>query len=226
MKTISKTLLIFAGTLCSLVAEKAPAAAPTGFIRMVNGISRGTGRVNLLVDGNEMRPQGYCLGDASGGIGLRAGSHKVTIKKEGVKEGSTTLLLDKDQTVTLVPFAEKVPASDREPAHYIVKILRLKQRDVESGRMATFVSVSAIPELKIELQDENGKWASVFVKRLAIAETSLNYSQGYAPARVNGNAIKPIPVGGMGNYVVVLYDDPEAGVRSLCFRDFRFLSAD
>ena len=59
-----------------------------------------------------------------------------------------------------------------------------------------------------------------------MAETPLNYSQGYAPAKVNGVPIKPIPIGGVGNYVVVLYDDAEGNVQSLYFRDFKFLSAD
>lgn len=226
MKTISK-LLLLALAAGPLLAQKEPKEGPpTGFIRMVNAVAAGTGQVSLIIDGEDMRPKGYALGSATGGIGLPAGSRKVTIKKEGVKEGTTTVSLGKDQTVTLIPFAERVPASDQEPAHYAVRILRLKQRDVESDRTATFVSVSATPEIKVELADEKGNWATVFVKRLAIGETPLKYSQGYAPAKVNGVPIKAIPIGGAGNYVVVLYDDPEGKVQALFFRDFKFLSAD
>jgi hypothetical protein len=225
MKTISSTLCVLAASIPLLLAQK-PSSPPTGFIRVVNGVALGTGNVNVTIDGQDMRPKGYKLGDATGGMGLSAGSHKVTIKKEGVKEGSTTVELEKDQTVTLIPFAEKVPATDQVPGHYKIQILRLKQKEVESGRTASFVSVSANPEIKVELQDETGKSATVFVKRLSVAETPLNYSQGYAPAKVNGAPIKPIPIGGVGNYVVVLYDDAEGKVQSLYFRDFKFLSAD
>lgn len=226
MKTIFKTLIILVGLLSLLLAQKETSAPPTGFIRIVNGVAQGIGQVNVLIDGEDMRPKGYSLGDATGGIGLRAGSHKVTIKREGAKEGSTTVVLEKDQTVTLIPFTEKVPATDQQPGYFAIRILRLKQRQVESGRTATFVSISANPEIKIELQDETGKWATVFAKRLAVAETPLTYTQGYAPAKVNGNPINPIPIGGAGNYVVVLYDDADGKVRSLYFRDFKFLSAD
>lgn len=226
MKTIFNTLLILTGVLLPAASQEATPSAPNGYIRIVNGIAPGTGKVNVIIDGEDMRPQGYKLGDATGGIGLSVGSHKVTIKKEGVKEGTTTVPLEKSQTVTLIPFAEKVPATDQVPGHYKVQILRLKQKEIESGRTATFVSVSANPEVKVELQDEGGKFATVFVKRLAVAETPLNYSQGYAPAKVNGVPIKPIPIGGVGNYVVVLYDDAEGNVQSLYFRDFKFLSAD
>ena len=225
MKTIFKTLFILTATTTLLLAQK-PSDQPTGFIRVVNAVAPGTGKVSLLINGEVMRPQGYNLGDATGGIALPAGSHKVLIKREGVKEGGTTVALAKDTTVTLIPFAEKVPASDQEPGHFTVRLLRLKQRQPESGRTATFVSVSANPELKVELASEGGKWASVFVKRLTIGEVALDYSQGYAPVRVNGEVIKPIPIGGPGNYVVVLYDDPEGKLQSLYFRDFKFLSAD
>lgn len=226
MKTIFKTLCFLSGTLSPLLAQKDPAARPTGFIRVVNGVAQGTNKVNVIINGEDMRPKGYNLGDATGGIGLPVASHKVTIKREGIKEGTTTVVLEKDQTVTLIPFAEKVPATDQVPGHYKIQILRLKQKEIESGRTATFVSVSANPEIKVELQDESGKSATVFVKRLSVAETPLNYSQGYAPAKVNGEPIKPIPIGGVGNYVVVLYDDAEGKIQSLYFRDFKFLSAD
>ncbi|MBC7980780.1 MAG: hypothetical protein H7Y36_09485 [Armatimonadetes bacterium] len=226
MKTIFNILLILHSSLCPMLAQKDENAAPTGFIRVVNAVAAGTGPAFLLVDGEDMRTSGYKLGDATGGMGMKAGSHKVLIKREGVKEGSTTVVLDKDQTVTLIPFTEKVPATDQDPAHFEIRILRLKQRQVETARLATFVSVSANPEVKVELGSEDGKAATVFVKRLAIAETPLNYTQGYAPAKINGAPIKPIPIGGAGNYVVVLYDDTEGKVQSLYFRDFKFLSAD
>jgi hypothetical protein len=226
MKTTFRALLFLAGIQLLSVAEETAENLPTGFIRLVNGVAGGEGNVKLEIDGQDMRPKGYKLGDATGGIGLRPGARKVTIRKTGVKEGSTTIQLDKDQTVTVIPYAEKIPASDQEPGHLAIRILRLKQKSVDEGRTATFVSVSANPELKVELQGDDGKWATVFVKRLSIGETPLTYSVGYAPTKVNGKAIKPIPIGGPGNYVIVLYDDPEGNVQSIYFRDFKFLSAD
>lgn len=226
MKTIFKITLAFLLSAVALVAQEEGAPQPTGFIRLVNGVAQGTGPVYLTINGENIRPSGYKLGDATGGIGLRPGSHKVTIKRDGVREGTTTVVLAKDQTVTLIPFAEKVPASDEEPAYFRIQVLRLKQKNVDSGRVVTFVSVSSNPELKVEVQAEDGKWSAGFVKRLSVAELPLNFTQGYAPAKVAGNPIKPIPIGGSGNYVLVLYDDPEEKVQSLYFRDFKFLSAD
>lgn len=226
MKTISNTLLLLVATLSPLLAEKDPTAPPTAFIRVVNGVAQGTGQLSVVIDGENKRPDGYNLGDATGGMGMKAGSHKVTFKREGVKEGTTTVVLEKDQTVTLIPFAERVPATDQVPMHYEIRVLRLKQKEVESGRMATFASVSAAPELKIELGGKDRKMTSAVIKRLTIVEMPLNFTVGYAPASVNGIPIEPLPIGSAGNYVVVLYDDAEGKVQSIYFRDFKFLSAD
>jgi len=224
MKTISKGILILAFTITPILAESRNAAG--GFIRMVNAVAMGTGKVTLLIDGDSVRDKGYKFGDATGGIAKSSGARKITIRREGVEEGVTTVNLDKDQTVTLIPFAEKVPASDTKPAFHKIMILRLRQTAPESGRTVTFVSVSGIPEIKADVQSEDGKWTSVAVKRLGVSNMPLNYSQGYAPVKVAGESVKPIPIGGDGNYVMVLYDDAEGKVQSLYFRDFKFLSAD
>ena len=157
MKTIFNTLIILVGLQLLSMAEKDPNTQPTGFVRLVNGVAEGVGTLKLEIDGKDIRPQGYNLGDATGGISLAPGSRKVTIRKDGVKEGTTTIQLEKDQTVTVIPYVEKIPASDQEPGHLAIRILRLKQRSVENARTATFVSVSAIPELKVELQEESAE---------------------------------------------------------------------
>lgn len=206
--------------------EKKTAPAPTCFIRIANTIAPGTGNVNVSINGKDVYPSGYKFGAVTGGIGLPPGSHTVTIRRGGVKEGSTKISLEKDQTVTLIPFAERVPATDQEQAHFAVRILRLKQKEVQGGRSASFVSVSGQPEILVELRAPAGNWARVPVKRLAIGETPILYPEGYAPVRVNGKDMDSIPIGEPGNYVAVLYDDPEGNIKSVNFRDFKFLSAD
>jgi len=227
MKTIFKLILIAA--IAAIVATPANAEskkAATGFVRLVNAVAIGSGPVSLVIDGEAVRAKGYKFGDVTGGISQPTGARKVTIEREGVEDGVTTVNLERNQTVTLIPFAEKVPASDTKPAYYTIKILRLKQTTPDSGRTVTFVSVSGTPELKAEIQSEDGTWASAFVKRLTIADLPMNYSQGYAPLRVNGESITPIPISGDGNYVLVLYDDAEGKLQSLYFMDFKYLSAD
>ena len=130
------------------------------------------------------------------------------------------------ETTILVPFAERIPASDEKPAYWALRILRLKQKEVEKGRSATFVSVSSQPELQVELKEPNGDWTKVFVKRLATSQAPLNYPEGYAPLRTKQGDIDAIPIGSEGNYVVILYDDENSKVRAVNFKDLKYLSAD
>jgi hypothetical protein len=241
MKTISNKMLSWSAVFkfCRLAgvsllavvpqlsqAEEKKTPTPTCFIRIANTVSPGTGNVKVVVDGKDVYPPGYKFGAVTGGIGLPPGSHSVTISREGVKQGTSKITVDKDQTVTLIPFAERVPATDQEPAHFEVKILRLKQQETENGRSASFVSVSGLPEVVAELRDPAGNWEKVPVKRLTIGQAVIHYPEGYVPVRVNKIDLEPIPISDTGNYVVVLYDDPEGNLHSVNFRDFKFLSAD
>ena len=109
MKTIFKLIIAWFALVGFLPAQEEGPPQPTGFIRLVNGVSQGTGPVFLTINGEDIRPSGYKLGDATGGIGLRPGSHKVSIKRDGVREGVTTVILAKDQTVTLIPLLRRCP---------------------------------------------------------------------------------------------------------------------
>jgi hypothetical protein len=218
-------ILAFAVQAVSAQEEKTE-SPPVGFIRIANAVAPGTAHVKVVVDGEDVYSPGYKFGAVTGGIGLSPGSHSVTISREGVKEGKTTVSVEKNQTVTLIPFAEKVPATDQEKAHFVVRILRLKQKEVPEGRSASFVSVSGLPEVVAELRDPEGNWEKVPVKRLSIGQATIRYPEGYAPIRVNGKDMEPIPISDTGNYVVVLYDDSEGNIHTVNFRDFKFLSAD
>src|SRR5688572_3853331 len=123
MRTISKTremTLLPAGLLARLACllltllpaiSLAQGGKPqVGFIRLVNAVGPGTGNTKLLIDGENMYPKGYKLGQRTGGIGLEAGSKKIAIEKEGVEEGTTSLKVEAGETISLIAFAEKIPA--------------------------------------------------------------------------------------------------------------------
>ncbi len=227
-KGIRAGLMIVACLAPSLNAqeESRESSKKYGFIRLANAVAPGTGPLILEIEGDVANPDGYVPGDITGGISVLPGNRRVTIRREGTKQGSTTVNVAVNDTTILIPFAERVPASDEEPAHWAIRILRLKQLDPENERSATFVSVSQTPELRVEMSVPGGKWHTVFVKRLAIARAPILYSRGYVPVRCGERKLESIPVGEPGNYVVLLYDDEEGNIHSINFQDFKFLNAD
>ncbi len=231
MKTIfnlTKCFVIaFLYQLPALNAQDQPADEPKdGFIRLANAVAQGTGPLTVEVDGKNINPKGYKLGATTGGVSLSPGSRTIKISREGVKSGTTRVNIVKNETTTMIPFAEKVPATDDAPAYWEIKVLRLKQQDPEKDRSATFVSVSGQPEVKVEMQSPDGNWSSVFVKRLAVAQAPILYTRGYVPLKSGTETLTSIPVASLGNYVILLYDNEEGKMQSLNFQDTKYLSAD
>ena len=199
-----------------------------GFIRLVNAVGPGTGNTKLLIDGENMYPKGYKLGQRTGGIGLEAGSKKIAISKDGVEEGSTSLNVEAGETISLIAFAEKLPADKDKPERWGVKILRLKQRAQEKGFRLTVLSVCSNPEVLFEtdIQGKDKPEASS-VKRLMTTTVDLGNAGGDVTVRLRNPAkvLTSFRPDDPGNYVLVVYDGPDGGVQSLYFYDPKFVIA-
>ena len=71
MKTISRwvaVLLCFGSLASAQEGEK-----KVGFIRLIHALAPGEGKLSLLLNGVDVYPSGYQLGNATGGIGGDAG---------------------------------------------------------------------------------------------------------------------------------------------------------
>jgi hypothetical protein len=228
MKTISKifaaTLCMFASMLSALGKEGSP---EIGFLRIINAIAPGNGTTRVLIDGEDLFPKGYQLGQRSGGIGLAAGSHTVTLQKNGVKIGTTKIDLQRGETISLIGFAEKIPATDdHAPPRWMTKILRLKQSDPERGFRMTLLSVCDLDEVKVDAIIPGKKdTPTAHVKRLAIAAIDLGSTRNEAMVKVGGKIITTVSPDEPGNHVVVLYQDAEGKIRALTFFDPKFVIA-
>ncbi|WP_035607795.1 hypothetical protein [Haloferula sp. BvORR071] len=216
--------------LCGTVhAQKKEKEQPkVGFLRLINSVGQGTGNTKLTIDGEDMFPKGYKLGQRTGGIGLPAGSKKITVSKEGVVEGTTTLSVEDGETMNMVAFAERVPAKDDKPEHFEIKLMLLKQRDVEKGYRLTVLSVSEQLETLFEVKREGAKEkAPNSVKRLMTTSIDLGSHAGDVGVflRDQPESLAFFRPDSPGNYVVVFYDDPEGKVKALFFYDPKFVIA-
>jgi hypothetical protein len=228
MKTISK---IFAATLCmfsSMLSAIGKEGSPeVGFVRIINAIAPGNGTTRVLIDGEDLFPRGYQLGQRSGGIGLAAGPHTVTLQKNGVESGTTKIDLKSGETLSLIGFAEKIPATDDDaPPRWMTKILRLKQSDPERGFRMTLLSVCDLDEVKVDAVIPGKKdITTVHVKRLTTAAIDLGSTRNEAMVKVGGEIITTVSPDEPGNHVVVLYQDADGKIRALTFFDPKFVTA-
>jgi hypothetical protein len=201
-----------------------PHIGPRGFIRLLNAVAVGEGKLEFLIDGRHVREEGYVLGDVTGGIPRRPGSYSMKFRREGIVDGETRLVVVKDETVTLIPFAEFVPATEKKPAHWIIRILRLRQSGDREKNTATFVNLTRKPEIMVRIQQPDESWNRLSVKRLGMERTSIQQRAGYVPIQTDGGDLKPLSVGTSGNFVSVIYEDSEGVIRSQNFQDLKYLS--
>jgi hypothetical protein len=228
MKMISK---ILAATLCLfgvISSANGKATSPeVGFLRIINAIAPGNGTTRVLIDGEELFPKGYQLGQRSGGIGLAAGPHTVTLQKNGVESGTTKFDLKSGETLSLIGFAEKIPATDdHAPQRWTTKILKIKQSDPERGFRMTLLSVCDLDEVKVDAIIPGQKDITIaHVKRLSTAVIDLGSTRSEAMVKVGGELITTVSPDEPGNHVVVLYKDSEGKIRALTFFDPKFVIA-
>jgi hypothetical protein len=228
MKTISK---IFATTLCmfaSMFSAIGKEGSPeVGFLRIINAIAPGNDTTRVLIDGEDLFPKGYQIGQRSGGIGLAAGTHTVTLQKNGVESGTTKIDLKSGETLSLIGFAEKIPATDdNAPPRWMTKILKLKQSDPEHGFRMTLLSVCDLDEVKVDAIIPGQKDITIaHVKRLSTAAIDLGSTRSEAMVKVGGEIISTVSPDEPGNHVVVIYQDAEGKIRALTFFDPKFVIA-
>lgn len=195
-----------------------------GFVRLLDAVSAGTGKLDCLIDGQPVRQEGYQLGNVTGGIALKPNAYTVRFRRDGVTAGQTQVNVLANETMILIPYAEWVPATEQEAAHWQMRILRLKQHEADDKRTASFVSVAREAELTVEILQANGKWESILVKRLAIARTAIRQARGYLRVRCNDQPLTSVSVAAAGNFVSVLYNDATGVLRSINFQDYKYLS--
>ncbi|MCU0794978.1 MAG: hypothetical protein MUF31_03480 [Akkermansiaceae bacterium] len=228
MKTIFKLFAVLLFGLASqpLAAQEEP---QIGFIRLVNAVAAGEGNTRILVDGEDLYPDGYQLGQRTGGIGLKVGGRRVTIRKDGIEEGVTTVDVGLGETTTLVAFAEKQePKDEDDPITWKARILRLKQSDPERGYRLTVVSVCAEKDVTFTIATEARRAFELkTVKRFDTTTVDLGNSRGDVEVRLRDTkeVLCGMSLDEPGNYVAVIYNDAEGKIRALTFYDPKFVIA-
>jgi len=230
MRAISNILAAAILVLSPAAIAQQGGPPQVGFIRIINAIAPGEGNAIFKVNGEDIYAKGYKLGQRTGGIGIPAGHHEISVEKTGIQAGTTRIELETGETLSLIAFAERLPPEDpnnaEEPPKWQIRILRLKQNDVERGFRASFVSVCDLPEVRLEAAVlATNKVEAVAVKRLDMATLDLGGSRGEVLIRVGEEIITTISPESPGNYVVLLYQDAEGVVRGISFYDPKFVIA-
>lgn len=226
MRTISNIL----AAACVLIGSAGAQQNETpqlGFIRFVHAVAAGDGKANLLIDGEDIYAKGYDLGQRTGGLGLKAGAHNISVKKTGVETGTAKVSLATGETMTLIGFSEKIPPKkEGDPPTWAARVLKLKQSDVERGYRLTLLSVCDKEEIAIKAEAMGkGTVETAHVKRLATTTVDLGKARGEVLVKIGEETLTVVSPDGPGNYVVLLYQDMDGKTKALSFFDPKFVIA-
>ena len=197
---------------------------PVGFVRVVHVAAAGEGALQVKLDGGELRPQGYALGQFTGGLGLPAGEHAVELAKPGVASHREKLNLAAGETLTLVVYAEKLPPPrEGEPPRWALRVRKLAAAAQTRGYWLTLLSVCPRDEVVVRTAIEaKRKMESTALGRFVPVTLDLGGRRGGVEVRLGDEALAEVPLDDPGNYVVLLYEDADGRVRALVFYDPKF----
>lgn len=226
MRTISN-ILAAACVLLGCATAQDKETPQLGFIRFVQAVAAGEGKTNLLIDGEDIYKKGYDLGQRTGGLALKSGAHNISVKKTGVETGTAKVSLAVGETVTLIGFSEKIPPKkEGDPPVWAAKVLKLKQSDAERGFRLTMISVCDKEEITIKAEAMGkGTVETAHVKRLATSTVDLGNARGEVLVKIGDEILTVVSPDGPGNYVVLLYQDPDGKTKALSFFDPKFVIA-
>ncbi len=231
MKTIFNHLATFAITLG--IAIGAPSAfaqkdqPDVGFVRIVPVLTAGTGKTRILIDGQDVYPIGYGSSQKTGGIGLKAGAHSITLRKTGIQSAISSFTVNREETLTLIGFAEKVPSKNpNDPPQWKTRVLPLKRNDSESGYHLTLISLCQLAEIKVQAEIPNTpKTQIAYIKHGVPTRLDLGHSKEDLSIKVNGERVASIPLEDPGNYTMVIYEDEKGTTKALSFYDPKLATA-
>ena len=227
MKTIFNILLVVCGCCGYVFSAETP--PKTGFIRLVQAVAPGTGSVNVRIDGEDLFPQGYDLGQCSGGMGFEVGEHRIEIVKPGVLRTTVKISLAEGETVTLVAYAERrdPPAGAESRTKWKMMVLHLRQPPPAPGFHLTMVSVSSREEIPVKTMMAGKRNPAVsLVRRIDPVGVPLGRSGGDMLDLQSGEMILGhVSLDEKGEYVVILYDKEDGGLGMVSFYDPKHMIA-
>jgi hypothetical protein len=223
MKAISNTLILLVAACGLAFAEE---KSGSGFLRIINAVAQGSGKVAFAINGRDVYVDGYTLGQTTGEYGVKTGEHVITVRKTGVETGRTNIQLKDGETVTLIAFAERMPQKElSDPPKWAVRLLRMKQQDEAKGFALTLVSVCKADETAVDLlSSESGAVEKAFVKRLSIIKRDLDRKRGEVFIRMGDRVLTSVLPESPGNNVVIFYEDREGRIEALSYYDPKLLA--
>lgn len=196
-----------------------------GFVRFMNLVDAGEGNTKLKINGKSIWEPGYRLGQRTGALPYRGGTHNWVVTKEGCLTAEREVKVEAGKAQTVVGFAEEVFDDEGESLGWQIKLASLKQHTPEEGLVVTFVSFCREDAIDLEISEAMSE--KTFKQTVNKRQTSrlklVEKGRVRASVKCNGEYIGTIKVDEIGNYVAMIYEGEDGKRKLKTFYDPEFM---
>ena len=203
MKKIYKIpALLFLGMALATVRAADPATQKVGFYTFFNAVGTST-PTNLEIGKDKVKPDGFNMGDMTGGIGISAGSHVFTAKNATAKHEDVAVEIKPDASTVLVAY---LISGEEKPKIRFFTAPAAVAASVDQITVSV-VYVSGRPGLDVEI---NGS-----VQHLnALDLVPVPVPKGAVVIKHHADTIGSYGIDGSGSYLVIIFDDEKGDLAS------------
>lgn len=230
MLPITKYLLLFSLILTPVCAQTATPSEQgghsktVGFLRLIHLAANGEDPLHFFVQGKDIFPEGYTLGQATGGMTYPQGILSIKASKKGCKTTTRKLPIHPQITTTLVAYSEPIRDEEGRIIEWQLRLTSLQQKDKAKGVSITLVSLCPDPILTVDITGLNKR---AFIQQVSIPSRriqtiTLKKSQEYTRVIYNNKPLTFFSSDEPGNYVVMIYQDKEGNKKALSYYDLKF----
>jgi len=201
-KTYNLLILLFLCALLSTVRGADPAGQKMGFYTFFNAVGTST-PTKLEIGKDKVKPDGFILGEMTGGIGISAGSHVFTAKNATAKHEDVQVEIKPDASTVLVAYL--ISGEEKPKIRFFTA--PAAETSSSSPLTATVVYISGRPGLDVEV---NG--STQHLKALDLVPVAV--PQGSITIKHHADTIGSYGIDGSGNYLVIIFDDDKGELVS------------
>ncbi|MES2596274.1 MAG: hypothetical protein V4662_13100 [Verrucomicrobiota bacterium] len=202
----------FAGTVRG--QEPDPEAYP--WVRLANATGL-DGRIQVLIKGRNVNPEGYESGAVTGAFSLYTGETEFTIKHPQIDDTKFMINLNPNDRMAVVIYTEPDKKQGDVLKKRQVKFTTLKRKAKGDKKSATLLFISPNKGIDIGMNDAP-------VSLVANQQKDIHFAQSRGSQvvlTVRGKPLRTLDIDEPGDYAIIVFDNPDGTQGCITFNNTR-----
>jgi len=165
-------------------------------------------RLELVIDGAKLRPDGFGPGEKTGMIGILAGPHRINASNPAAKPAQANFSVQQNTSLTLIAYTKTVPDPQGRPAE-AVQIFSRPNPPRKSGKQYQVIYASNRPSTEVVV---NGHPMTLVAFREVTTDGLKIEQSGKAAVRFSAHE--------NGSFLAVLFDKADGSLGGVVLAEY------